>query len=76
MRKLILLGLCLSMVSCANARFAANDTQCKRNNAVDGVAIATFIALPISVVGPAAVAVGAGVMSGGSYFITHEAICR
>lgn len=76
MRKLIVLGLCLSMVSCANAKFAANDTQCKRNNKVDGLAIGTMTAIPIAVVGPAAVAVGAGVMFGGSYFVTHEAICR
>lgn len=76
MRKLIVLSLCLSLMGCEQARFAASDSQCKRNNKVDGLAISAIVTVPLIVVAPAAVAVGAGVAMGGSYFITHEALCQ
>ena len=71
----ILLALCLSLAGCGSARFAAEDRQCKQNNTVDGIAIGTLIATPLFVVAPPAVAVGAGALMGGSYFVTHEALC-
>ena len=76
MKNLLLVLCCVSLVGCANARFASNDTQCKRNPAVDGVAIAALTGLPFLVVATPPIGIGVAAVMGGSYYVTHEAVCR
>ena len=76
MKNLLLVLCCVSLVGCANARFASNDTQCKRNPAVDGVAIAALTGLPFLVVATPPIGIGVAALMGGSYYVTHEAICE
>jgi len=76
MKNLLLVLCCVSLVGCANARFASNDTQCKRNPAVDGVAVAALTGLPFAVVATPPIGIGVAALMGGSYYVTHEAVCR
>ena len=76
MKNLLLVLCCVSLVGCANARFASNDTQCKRNPAVDGVAIAALTGLPFLIVATPPIGIGVAAIMGGSYYVTHEAVCR
>ncbi len=76
MKNLLLVLCCVSLVGCANARFASNDTQCKRNPAVDGVAIAALTGLPLLIVATPPIGLGVAAVMGGSYYVTHEAVCR
>lgn len=76
MKNLLLVLCCVSLVGCANARFASNDRQCKRNPAVDGVAIAALTGLPFLIVATPPVGIGVAAIMGGSYYVTHEAVCR
>ena len=75
MKNLLLVLCCVSLVGCANARFASNDTQCKRNPAVDGVAIAALTGLPFLVVATPPIGIGVAALMGGSYYVAHEAVC-
>jgi hypothetical protein len=76
MKNLLLVLCCVSLVGCANARFASNDTQCKRNPAVDGLAVAALTGLPFLVVATPPIGIGVAALMGGSYYVTHEAVCR
>ena len=76
MKNLLLVLCCVSLVGCANARFASNDTQCKRNFAVDGVAIAALTGLPFVMVATPPIGIGVAALMGGSYYVAHEAICE
>ena len=76
MKNLLLVLCCVSLVGCANARFASNDTQCKRNPAVDGVAIAALTGLPFVMVATPPIGIGVAAVMGGSYYVAHEAVCR
>jgi hypothetical protein len=76
MKNLLLVLCCVSLVGCANARFASNDTQCKRNPAVDGVAVAALTGLPFVMVATPPIGIGVAALMGGSYYVTHEAVCR
>jgi hypothetical protein len=76
MKNLLLVLCCVSLVGCANARFASNDTQCVRNPAVDGVAIAALTGLPFLVVATPPIGIGVAALMGGSYYVAHEAVCR
>ena len=67
--------LCVSLAGCANARFASNDYQCKRNPAVDGVGIGVMTGVPFAVVATTPIGLGVGAIMGGSYYVAHEAIC-
>ena len=75
MKNLLLAVCCVSLVSCANARFASNDSQCKRDPVVDGVAIAALTGLPFLVVATPPIGIGVAAIMGGSYYVTHEAVC-
>ena len=75
MKNLLLVLCCVSLVGCANARFASNDRQCKRNPAVDGVAIAALTGLPFLVVATPPIGIGVAALMGGSYYVAHEAVC-
>ena len=74
--KAIILMVCVSLAGCANARFASNDYQCKRNPAVDGVGIGVMTGVPFAVVATTPIGVGVGVIMGGAYYVAHEAICE
>ena len=74
--KAIVLMVCVSLAGCANARFASNDYQCKRNPAVDGVGIGVMTGVPFAVVATTPIGIGVGVIMGGSYYVAHEAICE
>ena len=74
--KAIILMVCVSLAGCANARFASNDYQCKRNPAVDGVGIGVMTGVPFAVVATTPIGIGVGVIMGGSYYVAHEAICE
>jgi hypothetical protein len=76
MRKVLLSLICVSLVGCANAKFASNDTQCKRNPAVDGLAVAALTGLPFVMVATPPIGIGVAALMGGSYYVTHEAVCR
>lgn len=76
MKNLLLAVYCVSLVGCANARFASNDSQCLRDPAVDGVAIAALTGLPLLVVATPPIGIGVAAIMGGSYYVTHEAVCR
>jgi hypothetical protein len=76
MKNLLLVLCCVLLVGCANARFASNDTQCKRNPAVDGLAVAALTGLPFLVVATPPIGIGVAALMGGSYYVTHEALCR
>ena len=76
MKNLLLVLCCVSLVSCANARFASNDSQCKRDPAVDGVAIAALTGLPLLIVATPPIGIGVAALMGGSYYVAHEAVCR
>jgi hypothetical protein len=76
MKNLLLVLCCVSLVGCANAKFASNDTQCKRNPAVDGLAVAALTGLPFLVVATPPIGIGVAALMGGSYYVTHEALCR
>jgi hypothetical protein len=76
MKNLLLVLCCVSLVGCANARFASNDTQCKRNPAVDGLAVAALTGLPFVMVATPPIGIGVAALMGGSYYVTHEALCR
>ena len=76
MKNLLLAVYCVSLVSCANARFASNDSQCKRNPAVDGVAVAALTGLPFVMVATPPIGIGVAALMGGSYYVAHEALCR
>ena len=76
MKNLLLVLCCVSLMGCANARFASNDRQCKRNPAVDGVAIAALTGLPFVMVATPPIGLGVAAIMGGSYYVTHEAVCR
>lgn len=75
-RLLLLISLCGFLMGCANARFASNDTQCKRNPAVDGVAIAALTGLPLLITTTPPIGISVAALMGGSYYVTHEAVCR
>ena len=74
--KAVILMVCVSLAGCANARFASNDYQCKRNPAVDGVGIGVMTGVPFAVVATTPIGIGVGVIMGGSYYVAHETICR
>ena len=76
MMKAVILMVCVSLAGCANARFASNDYQCKRNPAVDGVGIGVMTGVPFAVVASSPIGLGVGVIMGGAYYVTHEAICE
>ena len=76
MKNLLLAVYCVSLVSCANARFASNDVQCKRNPAVDGIGIAALTGLPLLIVATPPIGIGVAAVMGGSYYVAHEAVCR
>lgn len=76
MKNLLLVLCCVSLVGCANARFASNDTQCKRNPAVDGIGVAALTGLPFLVVATPPIGIGVAAIMGSSYYVTHEAVCR
>ena len=76
MKNLLLVLCCVSLVGCANARFASNDSQCLRDPAVDGVAIAALTGLPFLVVATPPIGIGVAALMGGSYYVAHEAVCR
>jgi hypothetical protein len=76
MKNLLLVLCCVSLVGCANAKFASNDTQCKRNPAVDGLAVAALTGLPFVMVATPPIGIGVAALMGGSYYVTHEAVCR
>jgi hypothetical protein len=76
MKNLLLVLCCVSLVGCANAKFASNDTQCKRNPAVDGLAVAALTGLPFVMVATPPIGIGVAALMGGSYYVTHEALCR
>jgi hypothetical protein len=76
MRKVLLSLICVSLVGCANAKFASNDTQCKRNPAVDGLGVAALTGLPFVMVATPPIGIGVAALMGGSYYVTHEAVCR
>ena len=76
MRALLLCILCVSLVGCANARFASNDSQCKRNPAVDGIGVAALTGLPFLIAATPPVGIGVAAIMGGSYYVTHEALCQ
>lgn len=76
MKNLLLVLCCVSLVGCANARFASNDSQCVRNPAVDGVAVAALTGLPFLVVATPPIGFGVAAIMGSSYYVTHEAVCR
>lgn len=75
--RIVLLFMCcvVSLIGCASA-FSQADTQCKRNPAVDGVAVAALTGLPFLVVATPPIGIGAAAIMGGSYYVTHEALCR
>lgn len=75
MKNLLLAVYCVSLVSCANARFASNDSQCKRDPAVDGIGVAALTGLPLLVVATPPIGIGVAAIMGGSYYVTHEAVC-
>ena len=75
MKNLLLVLCCVSLVGCANAKFASNDTQCKRNPAVDGLAVAALTGLPFLVVATPPIGIGVAALMGGSYYVAHEAVC-
>ena len=75
MKNLLLVLCCVSLVGCANARFASNDRQCKRNPAVDGVAIAALTGIPFLIVATPPIGIGVAALMGGSYYVAHEAVC-
>jgi hypothetical protein len=76
MRKVLLSLICVSLVGCANAKFASNYTQCKRNPAVDGLGVAALTGLPFVMVATPPIGIGVAALMGGSYYVTHEAVCR
>ena len=76
MKNLLLVLCCVSLVGCANAKFASNDTQCKRNPAVDGLGVAALTGLPFVMVATPPIGIGVAALMGGSYYVTHEAVCR
>ena len=76
MKNLLLAVYCVSLVSCANARFASNDSQCKRNPAVDGIGVAALTGLPLLIVATPPIGIGVAALMGGSYYVAHEAVCR
>ena len=76
MKHLLIGMLCVSLMGCANARFASNDTQCKRNPAVDGIGVAALTGLPFVMVATPPIGLGVAAIMGGSYYVTHEAVCR
>lgn len=76
MKNLLLVLCCVSLVGCANARFASNDRQCKRNPAVDGIGVAALTGLPFLVVATPPIGIGVAAVMGGSYYVAHEAVCR
>ena len=76
MKNLLLVLCCVSLVGCANAKFASNDTQCKRNPAVDGLGVAALTGLPFVMVATPPIGIGVAALMGGSYYVTHEALCR
>lgn len=75
-RLLLLISLCGFLMGCANARFASNDSQCKRNPAVDGIGVAALTGLPFLIVATPPVGIGVAAIMGGSYYVAHEAVCR
>ena len=74
--KAVILMVCVSLAGCANARFASNDYQCKRNPAVDGVGIGVMTGVPFAVVATTPIGLGVAAIMGGSYYVAHEAICE
>ena len=76
MMKAVILMVCVSLAGCANARFASNDYQCKRNPAVDGVGIGVMTGVPFAVVATTPIGLGVAAIMGGSYYVAHEAICE
>lgn len=74
MKILGLCMLCISLVGCANV-LSSTDTQCKRNPAVDGLGIAALTGIPFVVVATTPIGLGVAAIMGGSYYITHEAVC-
>lgn len=76
MKNLLLVLCCVSLVGCANARFASNDSQCLRDPAVDGVAVAALTGLPFLIVATPPIGIGVAAIMGSSYYVTHEAVCR
>ena len=76
MRALLIGALCFSLMGCANARFASNDRQCKRNPAVDGIGVAALTGLPFLIVATPPIGIGVAAVMGGSYYVAHEAVCR
>ena len=76
MKNLLLAVYCVSLGSCANARFASNDSQCKRNPAVDGIGVAALTGLPLLIVATPPIGIGVAALMGGSYYVAHEAVCR
>jgi len=75
MKRIVLCMLCISLVGCANV-LSSNDTQCKRNPAVDGLAVAAMTGIPFSIVATTPIGLGVAAIMGGSYYVTHEAVCR
>ena len=75
MKNLLLVLCCVSLVGCANARFASNDSQCKRNPAVDGIGIAVLTGLPLLIVATPPIGISVAALTGGSYYVVHEAVC-
>lgn len=76
MKHLLISILCASLMGCANARFASNDRQCKRNPAVDGIGVAALTGLPLLIVATPPIGIGVAAVMGGSYYVAHEAVCR
>ena len=75
MRVLFISILCASLIGCANARFASNDRQCKRNPAVDGIGVAALTGIPFLIVATPPIGIGVAALMGGSYYVAHEAVC-
>ena len=76
MKNLLLVLCCVSLVGCANARFASNDSQCLRNPAVDGLAVAAMTGVPFYIVATTPIGLGVAAIMGGSYFVAHDAMCN
>jgi hypothetical protein len=72
MRSLILITMGLLLSHCAVSPYS---TQCKRNPAVDGSLIGVMAFIPLSVVATTPIGLGAGAIMGGSYYVTHDAVC-
>lgn len=78
MKNLLLVLFCLSLMGCELRRYK-NETyeQCETNPHVDGAAIGALTAVPIAIVSASTpMGLVSGLLTGGSYFVAHDAMCN